>query len=474
MKAKKPKKLKESEKPIIRERKLRPLAEQTNQEFYPRLYKLARSTQPADRELMETRVRLFYKALGKDEPHISWCDSPLQLFVIPYLIDRFGRSDGITYDELWLQAEEKYFSHLAPEILERLNLGALQNRLSTHFPLSGAKSYRPNDTIIDVGRALRVRRRSGNLIENFSGDFTAHPDLRNLANFYDAVNNRLWRDLNRPPLREYELLQSESDPSLAWYRDNVEARMVSNRLDEWVAGSRQNAWRWPYLPDTAVNSERWSAFLPEFDARETSIGFGGFAQGHSVYSRYEWSGEEEEYVNMYTLWSELIQPLWWLACYEHSVFLCERPVILTFDANERLHNEDGPAVSFKDGYGQHFWHGRSVPAEFIENEPTVKSIENEPNIEIRRLLIERLGTQEYLFATGAKVRNIDKFGTLYIKHMPGDESIVMVHLVNKTPEPDGSYKDYFLRVPPNMHSAQAAVAWTFGLDADSYKPIVET
>jgi hypothetical protein len=50
----------------------------------------------------------------------------------------------------------------------------------------------------------------------------------------------------------------------------------------------------------------------------------------------------------------------------------------------------------------------------------------------------------------------------------------MVHVVNKTPEPDGSYKDYFLCVPPTMRTAREAVAWTFGLDADAYKPLVET
>jgi len=73
-----------------RELQLGPLWQERNQEFYRRLHELARSTEPADREVMEAKVRRLYKALGKEEPHISWCDSPLQLYVIPYLIDRFG------------------------------------------------------------------------------------------------------------------------------------------------------------------------------------------------------------------------------------------------------------------------------------------------------------------------------------------------------------------------------------------------
>ena len=50
----------------------------------------------------------------------------------------------------------------------------------------------------------------------------------------------------------------------------------------------------------------------------------------------------------------------------------------------------------------------------------------------------------------------------------------MVEVQNSTPEPDGSVRTYFLRVPPGMASARAAVAWTFGLDGASYQPIVET
>lgn len=50
----------------------------------------------------------------------------------------------------------------------------------------------------------------------------------------------------------------------------------------------------------------------------------------------------------------------------------------------------------------------------------------------------------------------------------------MVKVVNSTPEPDGSYKDYFLRVPPTITTAHEAVAWTFGKTAETYAPAIET
>ena len=79
---------------------------------------------------------------------------------------------------------------------------------------------------------------------------------------------------------------------------------------------------------------------------------------------------------------------------------------------------------------------------------------------------------------------------------PGDSPYVGVRVLNSTPEPDGSVKEYVLRVPPAFgdkrrktirlttaaaHGAReieiprtphAAIAWTFGLTPDEYRPAV--
>jgi hypothetical protein len=55
-----------------------------------------------------------------------------------------------------------------------------------------------------------------------------------------------------------------------------------------------------------------------------------------------------------------------------------------------------------------------------------------------------------------------------------DEDLVMVKVVNSTAEPDGSFKDYYIRVPPNTRSARGAVAWSFGKEENEYDPAVQT
>ena len=43
-----------------------------------------------------------------------------------------------------------------------------------------------------------------------------------------------------------------------------------------------------------------------------------------------------------------------------------------------------------------------------------------------------------------------------------------VEVVNGTPEPDGSRRHYFLRVPSSMRTAREAVAWTYGISEQEY------
>ena len=82
--------------------------------------------------------------------------------------------------------------------------------------------------------------------------------------------------------------------------------------------------------------------------------------------------------------------------------------------------------------------------------------------------------ERYLENSGAEKISHDKYGTLYRKTYPDDEPLVMLRVKNSTPEPDGSYRWYLLRVPSTMLTPKQAVAWTFGQDAEEYEPEVET
>jgi transcriptional regulator with XRE-family HTH domain len=96
----------------------------------------------------------------------------------------------------------------------------------------------------------------------------------------------------------------------------------------------------------------------------------------------------------------------------------------------------------------------------------------------RRRLIVAYGPERYVAAVG-EVINVDVDGAgrprrLWRALRPWDAPLVMVEVTNATPEADGSHSRHWLRVPPEMTTAKAAVAWTFELNPDRYTELVET
>jgi hypothetical protein len=156
--------------------------------------------------------------------------------------------------------------------------------------------------------------------------------------------------------------------------------------------------------------------------------------------------------------------------------ISDRPEVLQVDEQNRPHCEDGPFCMWRDGSALYSWHGVRVPAWIIERpeEITADKIDAETNAEVRRVMLERYGEDRYLRENGATLVHEDARGKLWRKDMGNDEPLVMVEVVNSTPEPDGTRRTYFLRVDPSVQTATEAVAWTFGMQADEYQPIMET
>jgi len=167
---------------------------------------------------------------------------------------------------------------------------------------------------------------------------------------------------------------------------------------------------------------------------------------------------------------------WWWALHDVA-FLCERQVRLACDEGGRPHATDGPAIRFRDGSGVFALHGVAVEPWIVETPEriSIDAIGAESNLEVRRVLIEFFGPARYLDALGAVEIARDRFGTLYRAIETGArEPFVMVKVTNATAEPDGTFREYFLRVPPATTTPHAAVAWTFGLNSDQYAPDCET
>ena len=149
---------------------------------------------------------------------------------------------------------------------------------------------------------------------------------------------------------------------------------------------------------------------------------------------------------------------------------------VTLDAEGRPHAEDGPALAWADGTHIHGWHGRLVLPEIVDRDlpVTPSRINRQLDPDRRWVLIERYGLGRYLLEAGAPEIHRDSSGRLYRLPQRWGEPILAVRVVNHTPEPDGSLREFWLRVPPTMATARQAVAWTFGLSAEEYEPVAQS
>ncbi|MEU0371101.1 DUF6745 domain-containing protein [Streptomyces sp. NPDC006283] len=166
---------------------------------------------------------------------------------------------------------------------------------------------------------------------------------------------------------------------------------------------------------------------------------------------------------------------WWWP-YENAVVICERPSQLHRDEAGRLDSGEGPALVFPDGFALHAWRGMPVPAEFLHELTalTPERIRDQENAELRRVMLEYYGYDRYLAESGAEPVHRDETGILWRITLADDEDVVMVEVLNSTPEPDGTHRTYWLRVPPTTRTAKEGVAWTFGIQADAYEPLQQT
>jgi hypothetical protein len=189
-------------------------------------------------------------------------------------------------------------------------------------------------------------------------------------------------------------------------------------------------------------------------------------------------------------WRRLAESCGWVYPFDGICFICDRPSVIRRDEQNRLHCGDGPALAFEDGYAIWASHGVRVPQHVIMSPSSLHpdEIEKEGNAEVRRVMIERFGQDRFLRESGAVLIHQDQTGKLWRKDLADDEPMVMVEVLNSTPEPDGHHKTYFLRVQPELRpmlpdgrlgdpqtmTAHNAVASTFGIRGADYHPSIQS
>lgn len=165
----------------------------------------------------------------------------------------------------------------------------------------------------------------------------------------------------------------------------------------------------------------------------------------------------------------------------------------------RLHADNEPAwrsptriIWYKDGrkhgidadkFGSitYYYENIRIPSKYYQAMSnsdllTVEEVLGHTNQEVRYVGMKIVGFDRVMNHKKTKIIHKDEKTDQILFQISGvfDEPIKYVRVWNSTAEPDGTFKPYYLCVPPEMTNCREAVAWTFGMKADEYMPSQET
>jgi hypothetical protein len=482
-----------------------------------------------DREAAEAAVKEIYRCVGYPEPVVFWAGNPVHLQMMPLLLqgllleaqkgaplkflERFGGKLMLRWNlptrlkGEWLGAYSCLLAQLTPQIeaaMRPVGHGRPNNLL---FPMDESYSQRY------CGSALGVPAVEGMAWFLAATKHEAHRVMQDRLVGWDKlqvetlnavhVENRHWQA--RLALSVYlrrkfgayadVILRLDGPPqrlpvSKQHLIDDLE-RYLPKKLFSYLTELHDIECHHSYVDGTSA--------LTRPERQDNSGCTGGYRLneelGCELYTPI-WSAWTEDEISMLGILCEvygddlfgpdLTQKLRCLYAVKHSalchiftsraVFACRKPVSVSFDEHARVHRLDGPAIEFEDGMGVYCWSGVNLSEEkfLLHSHLCVEDMQREENAELRRVLIERYGEARFVQDAGAEEIHRDDFGRLLRKQLNNDEDIVMLCVTNATAESDGTFKEYFLRVPPHLTTARAAAAWTFGLDEKEYAPEVET
>jgi uncharacterized protein DUF6745 len=366
------------------------------------------SIDPVDEDETEALLRRAYASASVEEPaHIHWLDGPLQLVAVLGRESQFIRIDG------------DYRDHVPHCVWDDILLEQEELALMGH-EASSSRDHRIRRVAHDEERRVSALLRTGAL-HGGSWDIwsqVARP-VRQVVR--EAVGDRIWHAIG--------------DASNLFVPERIHD-------SDWDA-SDYALWHSICAYDESV-AMAMTCFYGEHVRPNAAMALTDFNERVSGY----WLGKL-------------------------LALLVRKPIVLSRDERGRLHSATGPCVQYADGWSIWAWHGVRVPVWVIERpleEWTRAEFFNEPNIEVRRVIQERMG-ERFVWEIGARFVDAGPRGTLYEVNLPGDPDRVARYLLVADPS---TGRDYYLRVPPTVQTAAEAAAWTFGLTATEYQPARET
>lgn len=368
---------------------------------------IALSTEPIDRAKAESAIKAAYIANGKPEPEVEFYSSPCVVW----------------------KSLSCYWQHYYPN-----RLRAIAGLPLTEIPENQLEIY-------ELGKRLfKLNQRPNQLYYNL---------FQSLQEPLESVKNPLESHFeNLVPRSLIEQLDGQSqsargDSFYSYYYDELSFFGCMTNTKDLVLELKFCFWT---RPEVLAGDAVFLDFC--------------FSVLNYPYDREKWE-----------ILQELIVSCGWIYSYEKTCLVCDRPIKLSFDSQDRLHAEGKPAIQFADGWGFYSHHGITLPEKYGAVPPKEwqsQWVLQEPNSEFRRMLIQGIGYVricEELQAT--ELDSWAEYTLLEIDEVIDDRERQPFYLLKMTCPSTGFI--HTMWVPPNMRSAREAIRWVnWGIDPQEF------
>lgn len=403
------------------------------------------STQPLNQEKATTTVKQFYRTLGKKDPQVNFFASQKQVVL-------------------------SFLSSHPDEIA--LNLGAPLLRLPMSYELLGQLSQQINADLWDkLKLELDLTQEIALLLE-----LTTH--------FF----NQLSRELSEAQLRQiwtvwHQLSQQQINALWQQQQAFIRQQLFQIPGGQFLVELGESLWQWGDSIATQLSQQPITQELQKI-IEDLSLPWLELAE--SLELLYNWFNTTVEASSVAlidycvtvlgcnvndTHWQalqSLVKNCNTVVMFENSCLVCDRPIKLSLDNQNRLHAEGEPAIEYADGSKFYAYGGVNLPARYGTIHPhgwQARWILNEANAELRRVLIQGIGYGRIIQELQAV--ELDSWREYTLLEMAAEIDFEPVHLLKMTCPSTGHI--HVLRVPPDIFSAREAIRWAnWGIDPEEF------
>jgi hypothetical protein len=168
-----------------------------------------------------------------------------------------------------------------------------------------------------------------------------------------------------------------------------------------------------------------------------------------------------------------------MCVFEKLVIVCEKPLYIHKNEDGRMHNLNGPAIEWEDGYKLYYVNGRNLPEWIWEQKDTITKEQfiNEKNSEIRAGIYAVVGQKRMMEILGAECVDTSHANNEILRlwktkeTFPEADDNVLAWVQCQCPS---TLTEYFLGCEPEHTSALEAMAARWGLKSNNYNVVSAT